>query len=149
MPDRGPSKPKANLGKPLSNSAVRGLMRAMMSVTAPPGRPARFDAPVADRGPVRSFTPEQMLQLAARMEKLSGEGKVAKLRPETANLCARALRAYAARPDYEELVRAICGSKKCTLHKTCFGCRGKANLIVQIFEGRADFSRRLAGDSAD
>jgi hypothetical protein len=124
-------------------------MRAMMTVTAPPGRPAQFDAPVADRGPVRFFSPKQMLQLAARMEKLSASGKVAKLKPETANLCARALRAYAARPDYEELVRAICGSKSCALHKTCFGCRSKANLIVQIFEGQANLSRKLAGDSAD
>jgi hypothetical protein len=67
MPDRSPPKPKTNLGKPLSNSAVRGLMRAMLSVKTPPGRAARFDAAVADRGPVRSFTPEQMLQLAARI----------------------------------------------------------------------------------
>ena len=80
------------------------------------------------------------------MEKLSAGGKVAKLKPETANLCARALRAYAARPDYEDLVRAVCGSKKCALHKTCFGCRAKANLIVQIFEGQADLSRKLARD---
>jgi hypothetical protein len=146
MPGRPPTKPKTNLGKPLSNSAVRGLMRAMMSVNAPPGRPARFDAPVLDRGPVRFFTPEQMLQRATRIEKLSAGGKVAKLKPETANLCARALRAYAARPDYEDLVRVVCGSKKCPLHKTCFGCRTKANHIEQIFEGQADFSRRLAGD---
>jgi hypothetical protein len=88
MPDRPPPKPKTNLGKPLSNSAVRGLMRAMMSVKVPPGRPARFDSPVADRGPVRFFTPEQMLQFAARMEELSASGKLAKLKPETANLCA-------------------------------------------------------------
>jgi hypothetical protein len=146
MPGRQPPKPTTNLGKPLSNSAVRGLMRAMMSVKAPPGQPARFDTPVSDRGPVRFFTPEQMLQLAARMEKLSAAGKVAKLKPESANLCARALRAYAARPGYEDLVRAVCGNKKCALHKTCFGCRAKANLIVQIFEGQADLSRRLAGD---
>jgi hypothetical protein len=54
--------------------------------------------------------------------------------------------AYAAQPDYDELVRAVCGSKKCTLHKTCFGCRTKANLIVQIFEDQAAFSRKLLGD---
>jgi hypothetical protein len=59
---------------------------------APPGRPARFDSPVADRGPIRFFTPEQMLQFAARMEELSASGKLAKLKPETANLCARAPR---------------------------------------------------------
>jgi hypothetical protein len=146
MPDRPPPKPKTNLGKPLPNSTVRGLMRAMMSVKAPPGRPARFDSPVADRGPVRFFTPEQMLQLAVRMEELSASGKVAKLKPETANLCARALRAYAARPDYDELVKTICGSKNCKLHKTCFGCRTKANLTVQIFEGQAALSRKLARD---
>jgi hypothetical protein len=146
MPDRPPPKPKTNLSKPLSNRAVRGLMRAMMSVNAPPGRPTQFDSPIADRGPVRFFSPEQMLQLAMRMEKLSAVGKVAKLKPETANLCARALRAYAARPDYDELVKAICGSKNCALHKTCFGCRAKANLIVQIFEGQADLSRKLARD---
>jgi hypothetical protein len=146
MPGRQPPKPKTNLGKPLSNSAVRGLIRAMMSVKALPGRPAQFDAPITNRGPVRFFTPGQMLHLAARIEKLSAGGRVAKLKPETANLCARALRAYAARPDYEDLVRAVCGNKKCALHKTCFGCRAKANLIVQIFEGQADLSRRLAGD---
>jgi hypothetical protein len=74
MPGRQPPKPKTNLGKPLSNSAVRGLIRAMMSVKALPGRPAQFDAPITNRGPVRFFTPEQMLHLAARIEKLSAAG---------------------------------------------------------------------------
>jgi hypothetical protein len=143
MPDRSPPKPTTNLGKPLSNSAVRGLMRAMMSVKAPSGRAARFDA-AANRGPVRFFTSEQMLQLAARMEKLSAAGKVAKLKSKTANLCARALRAYAARPDYEELVRAICGSKSCAVHKTCFGCRSKANLICRFSRGKRRSTRRAS-----
>jgi hypothetical protein len=71
-----------------------------------------------------------MLQLAARMEELSASGKLAKLKPETANLCARALRAYAARPDYEDLARAICGSKNCTFRKFTYSIPPQPSLRV-------------------
>ena len=90
------------------------------------------------------FSPEQMREVAMRLQRMAEAGKVARLKPTTANLAAGALRAFAERPDYAELVAVICGSKDCPLRATCFGCRGKANMIMAIYEGDAELSRRMA-----
>ena len=87
-----------------------------------------------------------MLELAQRLERLAAGGKKSRIAvtPETANLWAKALRAYAARPDPDEVREAICPAKKpCPGGSACYSCHAKTNLIVQIFEGRADFSRAL------
>jgi hypothetical protein len=137
-------RPPPNVGKPLPNSAVRGLLRAMMSVRPPPGLPAEPRDDGVSRGPVMYFSPEQMRAIAIRLEHRAEAGKVSSLKPATAAQCARGLRMLASRPDYEELLTVICGAKNCAARPTCFTCRGKANMIVAIFEGQAEFSRRLA-----
>ena len=102
-------------------------------------------ATAAPAGPSRYYSAEAMIELAQRLERLAAKGTKARIAvtPETANLWARALRAYAARPSYDDVVEAVCARKDCAIRATCMGCRGKANLIVQIFEGQADFSLAL------
>lgn len=86
-----------------------------------------------------------MIALAERLERLAMKRATARISitPETANCWAQALRAYAARPNDNDVLAAICGNKNCAIRSTCMNSRGKANLIVQIFEGRADFSMGL------
>jgi len=152
MRRRTPPKEKSNLGPVLPEMTTAGLLRALHSVRAPTNRRARFDEsgagfddPTAPKGPTRYYSPEAMIALAQRLERLAAKGTTARIgvTPETANLWARALRAYAARPNYEDVLEAVCSSKDCAIRSTCIGCRGKANLIVQIFEGQAGFSRAL------
>lgn len=147
MPKRTPPE-KSNLGPALPETAVAGLLRALRGVRPSPQRTVvRFDAPPhVPEGPTRYWAPEAMLELAQRLEELAAKGAKARIAvtPETANLWAKALRAYAARPDHDEVLDAVCrGKKPCAIRATCYSCRATANLIVQIFEGRADFSRAL------
>jgi hypothetical protein len=145
MRRREPPKEKSNVGPRLPHTAVAGLLRALRGVRAGPNRPARFDNPAAARGPTGYYSPEAMIELAQRLERLAAKGAKARISvtPETANLWARALRAYAARPSYDDVLEAMCTKKDCAIRSTCMGCRGKANLIVQVFEGHADFSLAL------
>ncbi len=127
---------------------VAGLLRALRHVRPTPGSPrVRFNEPAESAGtsPTRYYSPEEMEALAQRLEALAAKGTKTRVQvtPETANLWARAIRAYAARPDYDEVLEAICARKDCAIRSSCYACRGKANLIVQIFEGQADFSRSL------
>lgn len=149
MAKRSPPK-KPNLGSVLPETAVAGLLRALRGVRASPHRiTVRFDAArEGSTGPTRYWSPGAMLELARRLEQLAAKGAKSRISvtPETANLWAKALRAYAARPDYDEVLEAVCTSKNCPIRATCYSCRTKANLIVQIFEGRADFSRALKRD---
>ena len=147
MPKRPPPKEKTNVGSLLPETAVAGLLRALRGVRPAPHRTVvRFDAPSeGSSGPTRYFSPEAILELAQRLERLAAGGKKSRIAvtPETANLWAKALRAYAARPDENEILEAVCANKNCPIRKTCYACRAKANLMVQIFEGRANFSRAL------
>ena len=146
MPKR-PPKETTNVGPLLPETAVAGLLRALRGVRPSPNPTVvRFDAPLeGSTGPTRFWSPEAMLELAQRLEKLATKGAKSRIAvtPETANLWATALRAYAARPDYDEVLEAVCGFKKCATRSTCYSCRLKANLLVQIFEGRDHFSRAL------
>lgn len=114
MRRREPPKEKSNLGPPLPDGSVAGLLRALRSIRVAPNRPARFDDPAASTGPVRYYSPESMIELAQRLERLAAKGTKARIAvtPETANLWARALRAYAARPSYDDVLEAVCASKK-------------------------------------
>ena len=133
MPKAPPHPP--NIGKPLSNSVVRGLLRAMISTRPAGGRAAEPRDEVVPRGPVAYFSSEQMRAIAIRLEHRAEAGKVSTLKPATAAQCARGLRMLASRPAYEELLAVICGARNCASRPTCFTCRGKANMIVAIFEG--------------
>lgn len=150
MAKRPPPKEKTNVGSLLPETAVAGLLRALRGVRPSPNQTVvRFDAPHVPDGPTRYYSPEAMIELAQRLERLAAKGTRSRVAvtAETANLWAKALRAYAARPDYDEVLDAICtGKSPCAIRATCYSCRTKANLIFQIFEGRADFSRALKRD---
>jgi hypothetical protein len=87
-----------------------------------------------DYSPVRYFSPEEMRALADRMQERAQRNRIVHLTPASAWLCGEALRMYAARPTRDALVAAVCGSSRCTIYP-CYGCVGKANAIVHIFEG--------------
>lgn len=134
-----------NLGTALPLTAVGSLLRALRNVRATPGRTAKFDDLVGPIGPSRYYSPEAMVDLARRLEKLAAQGAKARISvtPETANLWARALRAYAARPAYDDVLEAVCRRKDCPIRATCYSCRAKTNEIIQVFEGQDGFSRAL------
>lgn len=87
-----------------------------------------------DDSPVRYFSPEEMRALADKMQKRAQRNRIVHLTPASAWLCGEALRMYAARPARDDLVAAVCGSKRCPLYP-CYGCTAKANSIVHIYEG--------------
>jgi hypothetical protein len=113
MRRREPPKEKTNLGPPLSYTAVAGLLRALRGIRAAPNRPARFADPAAPTGPTRYYTPETMIALAQRLERLAAQGSKARIAvtPETANVWARALRAYAARPTYDDVLQQCAATR--------------------------------------
>jgi hypothetical protein len=120
---------------------VRGLLRALMTINEPPQRRATLlDVPASTAGVVRYHSPERMREIAAHLLRLAAAGKVAKLKPATATLLAEALTAYAARPNYDQVLAAVCGSRNCASRPSCFTCRAKVNVLLSLFEG----SRNLA-----
>jgi hypothetical protein len=126
-----------NLSKPLPNRVVRGLLRALMMINEPPQRRAtRLDVPTSTAGVVRYHSPERMRDIAAHLLRLAAAGKIAKLKPATATLVAEALAAYVARPNYDQVLAAVCGSKNCASRPTCFTCRAKTNVLISLFDGR-------------
>jgi hypothetical protein len=87
-----------------------------------------------DYSPVRYFSADEMRALADKMQERAQRNCIIHLTPTSAWLCGEALRMYAARPTRDDLVTAVCGSKRCPLYP-CYACVGKANAIVHIFEG--------------
>ena len=84
-----------------------------------------------------------MQQIAAHLLRLAAAGKIARLKPATATLLAEALDAYVARPNYDQVLAAFCGSKHCASRANCFTCRGKVNALLEMFAGRR---KAAAGD---
>ena len=125
-----------NISKPLPNRVVRGLLRALMTINEPPQRRAIKLGVPSTSGVVRYHSRERMREIAAHLLRLSATGKITKLKPPTATLLAEAPTAYAARPNYDELLRVVCGSKHCASRANCFTCRGKVNALLEMFEGR-------------
>jgi hypothetical protein len=68
--------------------------------------------------------------LIARIERIAGRGRIVHLKPETARLCAHALRMT--RPDRDRLVAYLCPVKRCDERRSCIPCIGKANAIIQL-----------------
>jgi hypothetical protein len=63
---------------------------------------------------IRFFSPEEIAELVDRIESRVADNKPTHLKPDTAYLVAKALRAWANQPTRRELVREICGVKDCT-----------------------------------
>jgi hypothetical protein len=98
-------------------------------------------APWAEAGPdvtrfIRFFHPDDVRQIADRMEQRVAAGKLTRLKPETAYLVVKALRTWNATPKREAIVREICGIPG-GCEKPCLNCTGKANAIMHLYEGAA------------
>lgn len=84
---------------------------------------------------IRYFHPDDVRRLADRLEKRVAAGKITQLKPETAYLVVKALRTWNATPSRDSIVREICGVQG-GCPKRCLTCIGKANAIMQLYEGR-------------
>ena len=84
---------------------------------------------------IRFFSPEEIANLVDRIESRVAADQPTHLKPDTAYLAAKALRAWASRPTRREIVREICGVKDCTQHDKCMTCIGRANAIIGLFQG--------------
>jgi hypothetical protein len=84
---------------------------------------------------IRYFHPDDVRQLADRMEKRVAAGKITQIKPETAYLVMKALRTWNAEPKRETIVREICRSPGGCKNQ-CLDCIGKANAIMGLYEGR-------------
>jgi hypothetical protein len=70
------------------------------------------------------------------MEQRVAAGKVTQLKPETACLVVKALRAWNETPQRKAIAREICRLPGgCGKH--CIDCIGRANAIMGLYEGRA------------
>lgn len=85
---------------------------------------------------LKAFTPEEVQALIDRIVRRVAAGKVSQLRPETAHLVARALRAWNATPHRDSIVREICGFRE-GCDPWCLNCIGKANAIMNLYAGIA------------
>ena len=68
--------------------------------------------------------------LIERIERIAGRGGIVHLKPDTARLCAYALRV--SRPNRDRLVAYLCPVKRCDNRRSCIPCIGKANAIIQL-----------------
>lgn len=80
---------------------------------------------------------DQARTLADRIAGLAETDRIIRLKPDTGLLVASALRAYAARPPPDEIVKVIC-RVKCPQEKrlTCMMCIGLANTVIALCSGR-------------
>lgn len=84
---------------------------------------------------IRYFPAEEIAAIIARIAARLAKGKTVTLKPDTAYLAMRGLRAFAAKPDRRAIVRKICRKPGgCGRH--CIDCIGKANAIMGLYEGR-------------
>ena len=96
--------------------------------------PQARDAPDVTRF-IRYFSSEEVRQIVRRLEQSVAAGKVTQLKPETAYLVVQALRGWNAKPSRDSIVREICGVPGGCKNR-CFNCIGKANAIMQLYEGK-------------
>lgn len=80
------------------------------------------------------LTIAEALRIAERIESRAGRGRIVHLLPDTARLCAQRLRHSVTPPRREDVVRIICGIKRCDHRNNCYSCIGKANEILSLLE---------------
>ena len=80
------------------------------------------------------FSIAEALRIAERIERRAGAGNIVHLLPDTARICAKGLMRSVRPPAREDIVRVICGIKRCDYRNSCYSCIGKANAILQMFE---------------
>jgi hypothetical protein len=84
---------------------------------------------------IRFFHPDDVRRIADRMEQRVAAAKVTQLKPETAYLVVKALRAWNATPKRQAIVREVC-RRPGGCEKHCIDCIGRANAIMGLYEGR-------------
>ena len=97
--------------------------------------PQTPDAPEVTRF-IRYFSSEEVRQIVQRLEQRVTAGKITQLKPETAYLVVQALRGWNAKPSRDSIVREICGVPRGCAER-CINCIGKANAVMQLYEGKA------------
>ncbi|MGE0565813.1 MAG: hypothetical protein AB7O50_15000 [Pseudolabrys sp.] len=80
------------------------------------------------------FSIAEALRIAERIERRAGSGRIVNLLPDTARLCAQGLRRSVTPPSREDIVRIVCGVKRCDHRNSCYSCIGKANAILSLLE---------------
>jgi len=83
----------------------------------------------------RPLQPHQIEDIVRRLEERARAGRMARLLPSTAHLIALELRRAAQPARREDLVKVICGIKRCDRRNSCYGCLGKANAIMRLLAG--------------
>jgi hypothetical protein len=83
---------------------------------------------------IRFFPAKEIAEIIARIERQVAGGKITHLKPDTAYLVARALRAFNAKPSRDHIVREICGVRG-GCEPQCTGCIGQANAIMKLYDG--------------
>jgi hypothetical protein len=83
---------------------------------------------------IRFFPRKEIAAIIERIERQVGAGKVTHLKPDTAYVAARALRAYNAKPSRDRIVREICVVRG-GCDPWCVACIGKANAIMKLYDG--------------
>jgi hypothetical protein len=82
---------------------------------------------------VRFYSDEEITLIADRIDFLVKRGRIVHLRPETAWLVEKAVRAYAARPSRQEIQKLFCSVPNCEMGK-CMRCMGNANAVMRLYE---------------
>ncbi len=83
----------------------------------------------------RPLQPPEIEEIARRLEDRALAGRNARLLPGTARIAALGLRRVARPPRREDIVKIICGIKRCELRNSCYVCLGKANEIMRLLAG--------------
>jgi hypothetical protein len=86
---------------------------------------------------MRFYSAEEIRPIADRMDRLVKRDRIVRLRPETAWIVEKAVRAYAARPNRGEIMKMFCTIASCD-PENCMNCMGKANAVMQLYEPRRE-----------
>ena len=114
-----------------SNSRGLNFMR-LEAEHAPPAEGADVPDLIAQ---IRYFPTEEIAAIIESITVRVAKGKAVTLKPDTAYMVVKALRAWDAKPSRESTVREICGVRG-GCKPRCLGCIGKAYAIMGLYEGR-------------
>lgn len=81
-----------------------------------------------------TLLPYQIEEIADQLEARALRGRISRVLPETARLAALGLRQVARPPRRDEIVRIVCGIKRCDMRTSCYSCLGKANEIMRLLD---------------
>jgi hypothetical protein len=82
---------------------------------------------------MRFYSAEEIRLIADGIDRLVKQDRIVRLRPETAWIVEKAMRAYSARPSRSQIMKLFCTVANCD-PATCMNCMGKANAVMQLYE---------------